>query len=68
MLLKVRCSLIILGSENDSFSHFVSDNLVDGRAFLRLRECDVKRMVQPIGLIKKICALIPNVSSQVVTQ
>lgn len=37
-----------------------SENLVNGRAFLKLSQIDVKKMVPPTGLAKKICALIVN--------
>ena len=47
---------------------FLSENFVNGRAFLRLSQVDVKKMVPPIGLAKKICSLIPVVShSEVAT-
>ena len=39
----------------------IAENYVNGKAFLRLSEPDVRKIVPPIGLTKKICTLIPKV-------
>ena len=44
--------------------HFL-DNFIDGKAFLKLSEGDVRKMIPPIGLTKKIFALIHLVSLHV---
>ena len=46
----------------DHVTFSLVENLVNGAAFLRLFESDVRKVVPPIGLTKKICALIPVVS------
>ena len=38
-----------------------SDNYIDGKEFIKLSESEVKAMVPPIGLAKKIIRLIPKV-------
>ena len=40
-----------------------SDNYIDGSEFVKLSEAEVKQMVPPIGLAKKIVHLIPRVSN-----
>ena len=40
----------------------VLDNYIDGKEFVSLSEAEVKSMVGPIGLAKKILRLIPEVS------
>ena len=37
------------------------DNYIDGKKFLKLTEAEVKSMVAPIGIAKKILRLIPKV-------
>ena len=37
------------------------DNYINVKAFLRLTEPDIRKMVPPIGLTKRICTLIPKV-------
>lgn len=39
----------------------VSDNYIDGQEFMKLTETEVKEMVPPIGLAKKILRMIPKV-------
>ena len=38
-----------------------SDNFIDGKEFLKLTENEVKEMVAPLGLAKKIIRMIPKV-------
>lgn len=38
------------------------ENQVDGESFLELREADVKEMVKPIGVVKKVMKLLRKVS------
>ncbi len=40
------------------------ENYVDGIEFISLTEDEIKAMVPPIGLVKKIMKLRPNVSIQ----
>ena len=37
------------------------ENYIDGKEFIKLTEAEVKVMVPPIGLAKKIIRLIPKV-------
>ena len=39
----------------------VSDFYIDGQEFIKLTETEVKEMVPPIGLAKKILRMIPKV-------
>ena len=38
-----------------------ADNYIDGNAFVTLTSEEIKEMVPPIGLVKKITKLIPKV-------
>ena len=38
-----------------------SDNFIDGSDFMKLTEAEVKDLVPPIGLAKKIICMIPKV-------
>lgn len=40
---------------------FLTDNQVDGECFLELSESDVKEIVKPLGIVKKILRLIREV-------
>ena len=40
-----------------------SDNQIDGETFLELTEADVKEMVKPIGIVKKIMKVQREVNS-----
>ena len=42
----------------------VSDNYIDGQEFMKLTETEVKEMVPPIGLAKKILRMIPKVCAK----
>ena len=42
-------------------SFHLSENYIDGKEFIKLTEAEVKAMVVPIGLAKKILRLIPKV-------
>ena len=41
---------------------FYPENFIDGCAFVMLTQKDVRKLVPPIGLAKKIISLIPKVS------
>ena len=40
-----------------------TENYIDGCAFMMLNEEDVRELVPPIGLTKKIMSFVPKVSS-----
>ena len=42
-----------------------SENYIDGAVFLTLTEVDVKAMIPPLGLVKKIMKLVPNKEKEV---
>ena len=44
------------------FLHDLSENYIDGCAFIMLNEHDVRELVPPIGLMKKIMSFVPQVS------
>ena len=50
-------NLLVTGSMFDNFS----DNFIDGNEFTKLTEAEVKDLVPPIGLAKKIIRMIPKV-------
>lgn len=37
-----------------------TDNYIDGKEFLTLSEAEIKIMVPPIGIARKILRLVPN--------
>ena len=39
---------------------FTAENYIDGAEFLTLKESEVKAMVPPIGLARKIMRLLPH--------
>ena len=41
---------------------FYTENYIDGTEFVGLTECEIKEIVPPIGLAKKIMKLVPKVS------
>ena len=43
------------------FILFYTENYIDGTVFLGLSESEIKEMVPPIGLAKKIMKLVPKV-------
>ena len=40
---------------------FFAANMIDGEAFLELTEVDVKELVKPLGVVKKILRLLREV-------
>ena len=42
-------------------TYVTADNYVNGKAFLRLSQSDIRKLVAPIGLAKRIFSLIPKV-------
>ncbi len=50
----------ILFNIQNSFFYCILDNYIDGTEFLSLTETDMKSLVPPIGLAKKILRLIPE--------
>ena len=43
----------------------ILENFIDGAEFLTLTEADVKAMVPPLGLVKKIMRLLPRHEQEV---
>lgn len=43
----------------------VLENYIDGAVFLTLTEADIKAMIPPLGLVKKIIGLQPNKEKEV---
>jgi len=43
----------------------VLENYIDGKEFLLLTEKEIKEMVPPIGLTKKIIRLLPQINFEV---
>ena len=40
---------------------FVADNQIDGECFLELSESEVKELVKPLGIVKKILRILRKV-------
>ena len=55
--------IVLFLADNFSFKLFSLDNQIDGEAFCELTEEDIKQMVQPLGVVKKICRLQKSVTS-----
>lgn len=52
----------------ERFCKAFEDNYINGKAFLRLTEPDVRKMAPPIGLTKRICMLIPKVHNSEISK
>ncbi len=45
---------------------FITENQIDGESFLELTESDIKELVKPLGVVKKIIRLVREVRSHAV--
>lgn len=48
----ITCTIIM-------YIYFYVENLIDGKEFVALQENEVKDLIPPLGIVKKILRLIP---------
>ena len=51
------------GCQATNARFYLLDNYIDGTEFVALSEAEIKEMVPPIGLAKKIMKLVPKVGT-----